>query len=172
MRQVIFVATLSLVLAACQGGDRSSTQRSTSQPAAGAPAADASGAVGKALEKIVDPNVSGCIDKVQARQFAEALPLCMAAANANPDNQDVKSALAEARRKAANLASAGQQAGAAMDAARRVQQAGDAAKAAASAGEQAGAAMDTARRVQQAGDAAKAAASDNVPAVPGMPKMP
>jgi hypothetical protein len=75
-----------------------------------------------------DPQAQSCLDLVASAKFVEAVPVCMAALEANPANEAVKSALAKAQTEAAKTAAAGAAADAAAGAA-----AGEAAGAAAGA---------------------------------------
>jgi hypothetical protein len=54
----------------------------------------------------VDPKVQSCLDLVSQSQFQQALPVCLAALNVDPDNQQVQDAVAKARTEAAKLAAA------------------------------------------------------------------
>ena len=54
----------------------------------------------------VDPNVQSCLDLISQSQFQQALPVCLAALNVDPDNQQVQDAVAKARTEAAKLAAA------------------------------------------------------------------
>jgi len=54
----------------------------------------------------VDPKVQSCLDLISQSQFQQALPVCLAALNVDPDNQQVQDAVAQARTEAAKLAAA------------------------------------------------------------------
>jgi hypothetical protein len=54
-----------------------------------------------AVEAVVDPAVKDCLSLVKAGQFAQAVPVCTRAVKADPENQDVASALQTAQQKAA-----------------------------------------------------------------------
>ena len=72
-----------------------------------------------------DPQVTNCLDLVRQMKFQEALPVCLAAAAIDPDNQQVQDAVAKARAEAAKMAVGEAAEGAAGEAAG---QAGEAAK--------------------------------------------
>jgi hypothetical protein len=56
----------------------------------------------------VDPQVASCLDLVRRAQFQQALPVCLAALDAEPDNQEVSAALDKARSESAKVADAQQ----------------------------------------------------------------
>jgi hypothetical protein len=60
----------------------------------------------------VDPKVQSCLDLVRRVRFQQALVVCLAALEIDPDNQQVQDAVATARAETAKLAAA-QAAGAA-----------------------------------------------------------
>ncbi len=109
--RIVLVALSVFALVACKAGEKSSQPRS-SEPAPEAAERNVEQAVGQVLEKVADPSVRGCLEKVKAGSYAEALPLCLKGASVEPDNADVRAALAEARRKAATAVAAEQAAGA------------------------------------------------------------
>jgi hypothetical protein len=97
------IAILLLATLACGGQD------SGSAPAAGGAgtgesgsgAMPTSGDVEKALEAAVDPAVQSCLDLVRGQKYTEAVPACTRAAEIDPDNAEVTSALQSAREQAA-----------------------------------------------------------------------
>jgi hypothetical protein len=52
----------------------------------------------------VNPQVANCLDLIRQTKFQEALPVCIAAAAIDPDNQQVQDAVATARAEAAKMA--------------------------------------------------------------------
>ena len=52
----------------------------------------------------VDPQVASCLDLVRQTKFQEALPVCLAAAAIDPDNQEVQDAVAMAQAETAKMA--------------------------------------------------------------------
>ena len=52
----------------------------------------------------VDPQVASCLDLVRQTKFQEALPVCLAAAAIDPDNQQVQDAVAKAQAETAKMA--------------------------------------------------------------------
>jgi hypothetical protein len=52
----------------------------------------------------VHPQVESCLDLIGKAQFQEALPVCLAALDFEPDNQEVRDAVEQARTEAAKLA--------------------------------------------------------------------
>ncbi|TFH25178.1 MAG: hypothetical protein E4H03_01515 [Myxococcales bacterium] len=124
----LIVAAMVVGLAACGGGDKGEGDGAKAPmkapatapvkaPAAGQGAAASTGSdtVGKVIEKTVDPNVQGCLAKVKAGEYQAALPLCMKAAQIDPNNTEVQAALDKAKTGAANMAAAGGDAAKAAD---------------------------------------------------------
>ena len=54
----------------------------------------------------VDPKVQGCLDLIRQSKYQEALPVCLAALNVDPDNQQLRDAVDTARAETAKLAAA------------------------------------------------------------------
>jgi hypothetical protein len=54
----------------------------------------------------VDPNVQSCLDLIRQSKFEAALPVCLAALDVDPDNQQVRDAVETARAESAKLAAA------------------------------------------------------------------
>jgi hypothetical protein len=126
--------TLAALALACGPQERTQTGAPETPPVE-APAATGAAAPAipetpepPAAEAAADPQAQSCLDLVASMQFVEAIPVCTAALQANPGNEAVKSALAQAQAEAAKTAAAGAAAEAAAGAA-----AGDAAGAAAGA---------------------------------------
>ncbi len=129
MNRFIVTLFVSIALLGCQGGHEGAKQPAAAPSGAGTAASEgAAGMVGKALEKAADPSVSGCLEKVKAKQYAEALPLCLKAANLEPNNSEVASALSDARREASNVASMQKQAEDSLGGVQDAQKAVDSAK--------------------------------------------
>ncbi len=109
-RLAIMISVFALL--ACGGSDTSQTG-----DAGGVPPVEA--AVEETAEVIaipepaipepampVDPKVQSCLDLIGQSQFQQALPVCLAALNIDPDNQQVQDAVAQARTETAKLAAA------------------------------------------------------------------
>jgi hypothetical protein len=92
----IFVATLIVGLAACGGSEGDGGSPGASAPAGGTGAAEATAQT--------HPDVESCLDLVSQAKFSEAVTVCARAATLDPDNQEVRDALATARREAAAMA--------------------------------------------------------------------
>jgi hypothetical protein len=127
--------TLAALALACGPQERTQTGAQETPPvnapaATGAaePAIPETPEAAPAAEAVTDAQAQSCLDLVASAQFVEAVPVCTAALQANPANEAVKSALAQAQAEAAKTAAAGAAAEAAAGAA-----AGDAAGAAAGA---------------------------------------
>ena len=116
MIRTFIVMAMVVGLAACGGGSKGDGEGAKA-PAAGHGAAEDTGSdtVGKAVEKAADPNVQGCLAKVKAGEYQAALPLCMKAAEIDPDNNDVQAALDKAKTGAASAAASGSDAAKAAD---------------------------------------------------------
>lgn len=71
------------------------------------------------------PEVASCLDLIGQAKFQEALPVCLAALEIDPDNEAVQNAVAKARTETAKLAGSGEAAATAGEAAG---QAGETAK--------------------------------------------
>jgi hypothetical protein len=70
-----------------------------------------------------DPQVANCLDLIQQMKYQEALPVCLAAAAIDPDNQQVQDAVAKARAEAAKMAVGESAEGAAEEAAAQADEA-------------------------------------------------
>jgi len=106
MRRIAIVISV-LALVACSGSDSGQTTEAgggqdVSTAGGMSPAAPETGAAGVA----VDPNVTGCLDLVRQSRFQEALPVCLAALDVDPDNQQVRDAVAKARSESAKVTAA------------------------------------------------------------------
>jgi len=101
--------TLSiLALLACGGTETAQTSGSEAIPpvsAAGeaAPAPDIPEPTA-AVE--VAPEVASCLNLIQQQRFQEALPACLAALEADPDNLELQAAAEQAQSEAGKLAAA------------------------------------------------------------------
>ena len=124
-----------LALAACSGSETSDTPTTaeppaveTAAPAAAPKAAEAPMAAEtpKAVEATPeDPQARSCLDLIAAGSFQQALPVCLAALEANPANQQLRDAVDQARAETGKLA-AGEAAGAVQE--ESASQLGEAAK--------------------------------------------
>jgi hypothetical protein len=118
MVRLAFVISV-FALFACSGSDEGRTT-----DAGDAQRVDAAGmertAAPKAPEPAatteVDPKVQSCLDLVRQAEYQQALPVCLAALKIDPDNQQVRDAVDQARAEAAKLAAAEAVGGAAEDA--------------------------------------------------------
>jgi hypothetical protein len=54
----------------------------------------------------VDPKVQGCLDLIRQSEYQEALPMCLAALNIDPGNQQVQDAVDKAKAETAKMAAA------------------------------------------------------------------
>jgi len=122
------IAISVFALLACSGSETSQTGEAGE--AAKAPAAEAAKApsAGAAVEEkaatetaqpsaTVDPKVQSCLDLVRASKYQQALAVCLAALEIDPDNQQVKDAVATARAETAKLGAAQGAAGSAAESA-------------------------------------------------------
>ena len=104
-RLAVIISVFALV--ACGGTDSGQTTE-----AGGGPDVSAAGEVSPAapeapgIEVAVDPNVQSCLDLVRQTKFQEALPVCLAALDVDPDNQQVSDAVDQARTETAKVAAA------------------------------------------------------------------
>jgi hypothetical protein len=108
-------------LIACGGEDTGQTTGPGGAPLA--PAAGERAGVPDAPEPpaMPHPQVQSCLDLIRQAAFERALPVCLAALSVDPDNEEVKAAVAKARSEAAKLAAAEEAAeGAAEDAASKL----------------------------------------------------
>jgi hypothetical protein len=53
-----------------------------------------------------DPKVLGCLELIRKGRYEGAVPICLAALEVDPDNQQVQDALAKAKAEAAKMAAA------------------------------------------------------------------
>ncbi len=122
MKIILTLTLLVFSTAACNSGpDTTGSSTGTAHQATetAKPAAKTTGdLMNTAMEKAVDPNVQGCLSKVKAKAFTEALPLCLKAANLEPKNPEVQAALDAAKSNAAIDTAAAGDAKAKLDAAK------------------------------------------------------
>ncbi len=95
MMRLAFVISV-FALFACSGSDTSQTGDAGGVP----PVA------GAAEEAAVAPEVQSCLDLIRQSEFQQALPVCVAALEIDPDNQQVQDAVSQARVETAKLAAA------------------------------------------------------------------
>jgi hypothetical protein len=105
--------TLSiLALFACGQGETGPAGESQAPPGVSATGDEAAmpetqepmGIPEPAAAEQVNPQVANCLDLIRQTKFQEALPVCIAAAAIDPDNQQVQDAVATARAEAAKMA--------------------------------------------------------------------
>ena len=105
MRLVVIISVFALF--ACGGSDSGQTTEAgggaaVSAAGEGSPAAPET----PAIEVAVDPNVQSCLDLIRQTKFQEALPVCLAALDVDPSNQQVRAAVDQARTETAKVAAA------------------------------------------------------------------
>jgi uncharacterized protein YjbJ (UPF0337 family) len=143
MRRGVVIAIAILGLSACgQRQDQSATSgtaESATKATESAPASATENAPAAATEAAkpdvgaaANQDVTSCLDLVAAGSYDKAVPVCSAALDANPANEEVRTALGTAQQKVAEMA-----AGAAQDAAGAATGAADRAEKAAGAAEDA-----------------------------------
>ena len=101
--------TLSiLALLACGGTETAQTSGSEAIPPVSAvgEAAPAPGIPEPTATAEVAPEVASCLNLIQEKRFQEALPACLAALEADPDNLEVQAAAEQAQSEAGKLAAA------------------------------------------------------------------
>jgi hypothetical protein len=103
----ILVAIVAIGWIACGGSDAGDTA-GTAQPEKAPPVSSAPEAAKTppTPELSTDPQAQRCLDLVRQSKFQEAVPVCLAALDVDPDNAQVKQALDQARTEAAKLAAA------------------------------------------------------------------
>jgi hypothetical protein len=115
VRLAVVISVFALV--ACGGSDTSQTgdappvdaaAEEAVVPAVPEPAAPEPAAT-------VAPEVQSCLDLIRESEFQQALPVCVAALDIDPDNQQVKDAVAIAGTETAKLVAAEQAGGAAAE---------------------------------------------------------
>jgi len=106
MVRLIVIVFVFAVLA-CGGSDTGQTD----EAGAVAPAAKSAAAPAKpapaptpAASAKADPKVEGCLDLVRRGKYEPAVPLCLAALEIDPDNQQVRDAVDKARAETAKMA--------------------------------------------------------------------
>ena len=115
VRLAIVISVFALL--ACGGSETSQTG-----DAGGAPPVEAAvdetadvPAVPAVPAVTVDPKVQSCLDLIRQAEFQQALVVCLAALEIDPDNQQVQDAVATARAEAAKMAAAEAAGGAAAE---------------------------------------------------------
>ncbi len=100
----LVVTFFVFAMVACGGSDTGQTGGAADVGASGAERAS----VPETPEPsaTVDPKVQGCLDLIRQLKYQEALPVCLAALNIDPDNQQVQDAVDKARAETAKLAAA------------------------------------------------------------------
>ena len=103
----LIVTSFVFAVLACGGSD--TAQTGTADGAA--PAAATGGERASVPETpepsvMVDPKVQGCLDLIRQSKYQEALPVCLAALNIDPGNQQLQDAVDQARAETAKLAAA------------------------------------------------------------------
>ncbi len=82
VRLAVVISVFALF--ACSGSDTSQTGDAGGVPPVGATAEEAA----------VAPEVQSCLDLIRQSEFQQALPVCVAALEIDPDNQQVREAVA------------------------------------------------------------------------------
>ena len=105
-------AILTVALLAC-GADES-TQSADSLPPVSAtdstldtidnPAAELAEKLKADTEEVTNSQAASCLGLVAKGEFSEAVPVCLEAANIDPENADVQAALAKAKASSASAA--------------------------------------------------------------------
>jgi hypothetical protein len=117
MVRLAFVISV-IALFACSGSDDGQTTDTGGAQQVGADEMERTAAP-KALEPAattaVDPKVESCLDLIRQAKFQQALPVCLAALAIDPDNQQVRDAVDQARAETAKLAAAEAAGGAAVE---------------------------------------------------------
>jgi hypothetical protein len=110
LRLFVTISVFALFLA-CGGSDSAQTSGSAETPPVSA--ADGGGSpptpeapAAPAPSASEDPKVQSCLGLVRDAKYQQATPMCLAALDVDPDNQQVKDALAQARSESAKLADA------------------------------------------------------------------
>ena len=112
----IAVTILAVAMLACGGSDTAPTGETGDAPPVSATGGGSAGAPEAApppapTAAAVHPQVESCLDLVRKAQFQEALPVCLAALDFEPDNQEVRDAVEQARTEAAKRAAGAAAAG-------------------------------------------------------------
>jgi hypothetical protein len=110
------IAFSILALFACGETDTGPAGESQAQPGASATGDEAAMIETEELMAIaeqVDPQVASCLDLIRQAMFQEALPVCLAALEIDPDNQEVQDAVAKAQAETAKMAGMAEAEGAA-----------------------------------------------------------
>jgi hypothetical protein len=107
MRRLAITLSM-LALLACGGTDTAQTSGSEALPPV-----SAAGEAAPALEipeptsaPELAPEVASCLDLIRQQRFQQALPVCLAALEVDPDNLEVQAAVEQARTEAGKLAAA------------------------------------------------------------------
>lgn len=87
-------------------GDAEPAGESASAPDMPAPAATPKPAATPAPAASTDPKVLGCLELIRKGRYEGAVPICLAALEVDPDNQQVQDALAKAKAETAKMAAA------------------------------------------------------------------
>jgi len=112
VRLAIVISVFALL--ACGGSETSQTGDAGGAPPVEA-AVDETADVPAVPAVTVDPKVQSCLDLIRQAEFQQALVVCLAALEIDPDNQQVQDAVATARAEAAKMAAAEAAGGAAAE---------------------------------------------------------
>jgi hypothetical protein len=118
MKRLVVMLSMFFLIA-CGGSDTADTSDAgsasdtppvkaagSSAPAAKAPSAPAAPTAPAAPSADVNPQVTSCLGLVRQAKLEAALPVCLAALEADPGNTEVQAAVEAARAKTASLAAA------------------------------------------------------------------
>jgi hypothetical protein len=97
MSKTIGILIAAMMLFACGQQETAGTAGQKAAPVAESKDALMPDVASPVSEVQIDPAVQGCLDLVAQAQWAQALPLCIQAAQVAPDNAEVQGALAQAR---------------------------------------------------------------------------
>jgi hypothetical protein len=105
VRLAITISVFALL--ACGGSDTTQTGDVSDMPPVGAAAEEQADIPAVPMpETTVAPEVESCLDLIGQAEFQKALPVCLAALQIDPDNEQIQDAVAQAREETAKLAAA------------------------------------------------------------------
>ena len=99
----LIVTIFAFAVLACGGSD---TVQTGEAGGAAAPSGSPSASDAPEPSVTVNPKVQSCLDLIRQLNYQEALPVCLAALEIDPDNQQVQDAVDKARAEAAKMAAA------------------------------------------------------------------
>ena len=103
----LVVTLFVFAMLACGGSDTGQTGAAGGAAPVGASAGERASVPETPQPSVtVDPRVEGCLSLIRQAQFREALPVCLVALDVDPDNEQVRAALDQARTETAKVAAA------------------------------------------------------------------